>query len=856
MIAIEEISKAVNESSYFQRIFKKCMEFSYSETLGLDSETSHYTDKEYRDLLRFADLLSLATDSESRNHAFKIITYLNSHYKNDPYYRTISKSVFYNLGNFPAVNYLTQTDDNQAELPFDRMLQVEAKKIIQEVPDAEGLYFTDTQYCLYSGLSVAREFSFSGPTSMGKSFIIKAFIRRIINNKPPENLVIMVPTRALINQFAIEIKQELGKQLDNANYKIVTNSNVSELILERNVSLILVLTPERLISYLSQNENPSIGFLFVDEAHKIAQDDTRSVTTYVAIEKTLKKYPTTKLYFSSPCISNPEVFLRIFRKSEQNVFKTAETTVAQNMFFADFETGKLSYYYDNKFNNVTTQIPQCANTVNGFLFTYGKSSNLIYCNTVAKTIEYATNFADTIDLINNEELKNNKALKKASRIIKEYIHQDYYLTEIIKKGVAYHFGNMPQLIRNLIEDLYKKGDIKYMFCTSTLLEGVNMPTQNLFILYNKKSKKNLKPIDFWNLAGRAGRMTKELQGNIFCIKHSDCDWANISFFDAKEIELIPTVFDRINHNLKKIENQIKNNEIKNGTEEEKNILRYIANVISIDTMEPRTGYQSPIIQELISNNKDEIISIAQNKIKEKDIKAPYTLLDSNESIGIDVQNKVFLQLRGEHESGINIKLHNVVDYESCLAILEKFYCLYDWEKTNKELSNKNSMKYYALLMNQWINGESLNQIITGSINHYSSKSKIIRLSYGNDEIFDSNNKKHINTLISNIISDIEKILRFQFEKYFNHYYMMLKHIIGEENTGENWATLLEYGTQNRIIIALQNIGLSRHTANELYKNCLSALTVENGKLKDVDKKQILKQLEPDTLAYEEVQNLL
>ena len=50
-----------------------------------------------------------------------------------------------------------------------------------------------------------------------------------------------------------------------------------------------MLTPERLISYLSQNENPSIGFLFVDEAHKIAQDDTRSVTTYVAIEKTLKK---------------------------------------------------------------------------------------------------------------------------------------------------------------------------------------------------------------------------------------------------------------------------------------------------------------------------------------------------------------------------------------------------------------------------------------------------------------------------------------------------------------------------------------------------------------------------------------
>ena len=166
------------------------------------------------------------------------------------------------------------------------------------------------------------------------------------------------------------------------------------------------------------------------------------------------------------------------------------------------------------------------------------------------------------------------------------------------------------------------------------------------------------------------------------------------------------------------------------------------------------------------------------------------------------------------------------------------------------------MKYYALLMNQWINGESLNQIITGSINHYASKSKMIRLSYGNDEKFDSSNKKHINALISNIIRDIERILRFQFEKYFNHYYLILKHIIGEKNAGENWATLLEYGTQNRIIIALQNIGLSRHTSNEIYSKCISALTIVNGKLKELDKKQILKQLEQDTLAYEEVQNFL
>ena len=583
MILADKIAQEIMGSEYFQSLFVICMERSYYQILNL-CKSIQYKEKEYKDLLRFADLLSASSFSEARSYAYHIITFLNSSYKNEPYYRMVSKSVYYNLGNFPAVNYLTKEDCNEAVLPLDKMIQIDAKKALQEVPNSDGIYFTDTQYDLYSGLSESREFSFSGPTSMGKSFIIKAFISRIIHNRPPENLAVIVPTRALISQFTLEIKKDLGIQLERNKYKVVTNSNISELILENNTNLILVLTPERLISFLSQNENPSIGFLFVDEAHKIAQDDTRSITTYIAIEKTLKKYPTTKLYFSSPNVSNPDILLKLFRKDEQNSFKTEETTVAQNLFFSDLSERKFSYFYGNEFLPISTKIPESARTVNGFLVTYGRDSNLVYCNSVRRTIAYATQFANTISI--DDATRTNNKLKKASKIIGDYIHPDYYLASIIKKGVAYHFGNMPQLIRNLIEDLYKNGDIKYIFCTSTLLEGVNMPTQNLFILDNKKHRSELKSIDFWNLAGRAGRMSRELQGNVFCIKHNECDWKGSAFFKSKKVELIPTVYDRINKNLKRIENQIKNNEIKTGTEEEKRILRYIANITTVQRNYP------------------------------------------------------------------------------------------------------------------------------------------------------------------------------------------------------------------------------------------------------------------------------
>lgn len=752
MTAANHIAQTIVVDPYFLKLFKICVERSVLRTLNIDA-ANKYTEKEFRNLLRFADLLSNSTISEARNYSYKIITYLNPYYRDDPYYLTIAKAVYSNLGNFPAISYLESENNNTSCLPFDRSIQDEAKKLIQEVPDSEGHVFTDIQYELFSKLISSREFSFSGPTSMGKSFIIKAFLRCAIQNTPPENFIILVPSRALINQYAIELKSEMDLLLRTNNYKIVTNSNIAELPISEQCNYVLILTPERLISYISQEKNPSIGFLFVDEAHKLAQtEDARSITTYTSIEKTLKKYPNIKLYFASPNVSNPEILLSMFRDyNAENTFKTQETPVAQNLYFVDLLEKNLLYCLDDEFTPINQPVLDNISSINDILLRFGQRSNLIYCNTKSKTISYAKELAANIDC------STNKVLERAVSIIRAYIHPDYYLADLIQKEIAYHFGNMPQLIRNLIEDLYRDGHLKYIFCTSTLLEGVNMPTQNLFILDDKKAKKVLKPIDFWNLAGRAGRLAKELQGNVFCVKHGDVNWDKATFFKEKDIQLVPTIYERIDHNLKKIEKIIQEQEI-SGTEIEQKILKYIANIICIDTLEPKNGYRSPIITALIERNKTKIIELAKSKSAQNE--TPYLILSANESIELNTQNDAYRQL------------------------------------------------------------------------------------------------KDLNALIGNIIDEIEFVLRFQLEKYFNHYHMMVKNILGEDNAGENWAMLLEYGSQNREIIALQNMGLSRYSAQKIFRECKEAFISENGRLKNVDKSKVLAKFQKDSLEYIEAQRML
>ena len=82
MTAANQIAQTIISDSYFLKLYRVCVERSVLRTLNIDTEEK-YTEKEIRDLLRFADLLSTSSISDARNYAYKIITYLNPYYKDN-----------------------------------------------------------------------------------------------------------------------------------------------------------------------------------------------------------------------------------------------------------------------------------------------------------------------------------------------------------------------------------------------------------------------------------------------------------------------------------------------------------------------------------------------------------------------------------------------------------------------------------------------------------------------------------------------------------------------------------------------------------------------------------------------------
>lgn len=498
MTWLEAMIKKALKDPYLSELTHK-LELKYAHIFLYQRDDIILTEKEFNDVLRFADILSRSHESEGRNKAYKIISLLFDSYKDNAQYQYFANAILTKLGNFASLDIAVK---NHKEVEtVESVLEKEIKKVYQKVPYSDYV-FTDPQYKLFEAMKDSNHFSFSGPTSFGKSFIMDAFIQYIINEKHGgENIVILVPTRALINQVTSRLK----KSIDRDRYRVLAHPIVPAIYKGRGLKYVFVFTPERLIAYLGEKGNPVINYMFVDEAQKIiAEKDSRSPLYYHAI--LLAERKSIKLYFASPNIPNVDIFLQLFEKSLDEKMIIKESPVAQNRFYIDYveqegrmftETGEDIVFKDlgKKEDFFETKMLKKLGC---------NCKNIIYCNTVTDTINFARKFSEQLPC------KQDERISSLIELIKTYIHKEYFLIDCLQRGVAFHFGRLPQRIREYIEKLFEAKVIDYIFCTSTLLEGVNLPAKNIFIFSNAIGNTKFSDIDFWNLAGRAGRLSKEL----------------------------------------------------------------------------------------------------------------------------------------------------------------------------------------------------------------------------------------------------------------------------------------------------------------------------------------------------------
>ena len=805
-----------------------------------------FTNKELFDLMRFADILCRSSEAEHKNLSLKIVSlvYEFKELLDDKFIRLSIINILTKLGNFPSINLIGIKDENTGidEIDFDLII----KRVYNESPIKE--IFTDEQLKIFNELQTNNHFSFSGSTSFGKSFIFEAFTKYLIEeHNQSDNIAFIVPTKALINQIFYKIRN----LVKSYNYRVINSPKIPKILKGQDERYIFVFTPERLVTYFLDATNPKIDYLFVDEAHKLlGTKDTRTPLMYHALNMAKRK--SINIYFASPNIPNPSIFLKLVNNTTEESCAVKVDSVSQNKFFINCHTDS-SHMISNfgedilfpKLNfsgNAITDLGTILKT-----FSSGRQS-IVYCNTIEKTISTAFEYAKNL-----EELKNDY-IDKLVDTINEKVHEQYYLKYCLKKGIAYHFGGIPEEIKIKVEELYKLGVIKIIFCTSTLLEGVNLPAKNIFILSEKIGLSNMNDVDFWNLAGRAGRLSKDLSGNIFCVNlyNQEGYWKDekkVQILRNKNIkEVEPIILMKNNKNLyKNIANYYTKNEYTNKSlsEDDKKIIEMYGNILLYhDTVNSDSILKDRFIDS--GNNSLDILKKIRNENS-----IPGNILAEGIDINIEIQNNVF---NGDKEL-----LPIETTYEGCYEVLKILCREYDWLRTESKGNNpliktKEQLSYYATLMEGWINSKPLKYLIQKAISYYHNSGESKEISLRKDGKiyymkFDKNNPLHINTLINNLIKNLENNIKYKIKTYVSNYQSILRSC--EVDFECDWEEYIDYGTTNPQIIDIQNLGFSRSIAIFLLDHC-SSLFIRNdiGEIIDIDEEDLRTNIDKEKYSEE------
>jgi len=812
-----EVGKAIfadiEKNEYLNELYENIL---YNYSLRLFQIGHRPKPVDIADALKFADILSKSSVDSHMTWSQELVALLKEVYPDEIAIDIYLDSVLTSTGNYQGLATAEKKRNPAIVIRrslLDRFKEEYSKELVTIPAERDKLFFRP-QKLIYDHLT-DRFFSYSAPTSMGKSFIMRMLIKQQIQDGCQLNYALIVPTKALINEVSSRILHDLEPILKARNYSVVTAAGA--LALEEEHNFIYVLTPERLLYLLIRHPDKHIDYLFVDEAHKITSKDKRSAFYYKDIDMLAQRDRITHIIFASPNIPNPEVYLKLVPEAMElddlsdRRLATKFSPVSQVKYLVDCIEGSIRLFNDRTGKFIEIDRAPISDQFSGIIRKWGQGvQTIVYFNSKDKAIQAAIDFAKHVDEKGDDELN---ALAKE---IESQVHKEYFLAQLIRRGVAYHIGYLPAAIRMKIEKLFREKKIVAMFCTSTLVEGVNLPADNLFITTFRKGrgKTKMTAVDFRNLVGRVGRIDHSLYGNVFLVRLEEKlevkefvellekpvkeqKLSLVTELKPKQKKIIVECLLRGTTNIEKGENQ---------SQDSFDLTRKFCLILLRDIMKGRNSIVKREFEKFLTP-EDEA------KIK--------AVFETDEIVQDDDINTSVDQTKSLY-TNINYGLHypemaddGRMEQGEPQAFLEKLFRVFNWDKceNHETIGNFNRLRWYAVILRRWMSGNGLGLIIADSLN-YASKAPNYKVRINGDLIpYDHTSVFHRNLVMSETLQAIENVILFSISNYFLKFSDAYKKIHGFEGEMPNdWYEYVEYGTNRPLPIFLQRNGFSHETA--------------------------------------------
>lgn len=341
-----------------------------------------------------------------------------------------------------------------------------------------------------------KKFAFVAPTSYGKSEII---YQHILENNELDNIGIIVPTKALIDQVFRE-----AKKLGELNRKIITHEQNYN---DSDRRVLAIVTQERALRLIEQHL--IFDSLYIDEAHELFNFDfglkhaNRSLLLARLLKLNKKLNPELNIYYFSPLIQNVN---NLLLKNE--VGHVEQYKINNNLKVLDIR------YVSNAneqfvFEQYLGSFFKLSNTENNlkYIVNYSKNykKNLHYLYRPIYIEHYAEELCN--QLPEYDELP--QSLANLIEELKDIVHPKFKLIKFLSKGILYLHGRLPNNIRNYLLKCFRDdASIKHLIANSVILAGMNMPIDSLFFISGFSATNEL-----INLVGRVNRLNEIFSNN-------------------------------------------------------------------------------------------------------------------------------------------------------------------------------------------------------------------------------------------------------------------------------------------------------------------------------------------------------
>lgn len=401
------------------------------------------------------------------------------------------------------------------------------------------------------------------PTSSGKTLIAQFRMLQALNQFEDRSgwVAYLAPSRALVNQVTRQLRRDFGplglvvERVSPAMEVDGVEAGVLTEVRDDARFRILVATPEKFDLMLRQGWEDKIGrpltLVVVDEAHTIQQTE-RGLRLELLLATINRECREAQFLLLTPFIKNAREVARWLGGPNSDDISLGVDWQPNDRavgIVTPVDNGPKNGRSRNYQLNFETVHTSRHTIVVDDAFSLGRDEALASTLSEARDIGALAAMAARKLMARGpviamhsrpdfvwklaENIKADRATTLSDDVlfVQEYVAAEmgaaFPLVDLLSHRIGVHHGGLPEEIRTLMEWLFEKGQLDVLAATTTIAQGVNFPVSGVVMAATQYPYGESMPAeDFWNIAGRAGRVSQGQLGVVALVARNDAEVAD------------------------------------------------------------------------------------------------------------------------------------------------------------------------------------------------------------------------------------------------------------------------------------------------------------------------------------------